>query len=257
LVALQDDLVDCTYAGKELARLTKWFEIFQDKSKIFPTIFANLGKNYVDIVHELDIFNQDMAKQDFVGSGARISDIVTDTLGPLPDQASIPVPHVNPDDFEQFVTGFLRESTKDKTINIDGCFHDLKNGAGDLETIIGDFKSFKETKNMFTLVDAISHLGDILVGLPDDLIDCTYAGKELARLTKWFEIFQDKSKVFPTILANLGKNYVDIVHQLDLFNGVIAKKDFVDSGARISDIVTDTIGALPSQDIDNLPLTQW
>jgi len=115
LVALPDDLIDCTYAGKELAKLTKWFEIFQDKSKVFPTILSNLGKNYVDIIHQLDLFNGVIAKKDFITSGARISDILTDTIGALPEneKKSVPVPHINPDQFEKFVTGFLRESTKD------------------------------------------------------------------------------------------------------------------------------------------------
>jgi hypothetical protein len=234
-----------------LKKLTLWTEAFKDKTKIMPTILANLGKNYADIIHQLDVFNQFFAAQRFGYAGRNISNILADVIGPLPKELptpenNLPVKVTNLE-LAQVLNGLVnRAAHEDHHVEIFACFHDVTNGATDLETLITDIKAYKETKDVMKILDGIVHIGNILVNLPADMKDCSATGKVVKRLSQWSINFADKAKILPMIFGNFTKNFVPLVAELDLLNQRAAVNHWGNVGRSLGTVLDLTIGPLPA-----------
>ena len=143
------------------------------------------------------------------------------------------------------------------------CFHDVKAIDKDLEAAFNDFKVRDQT----SILDAISHLGNIMVALPEDTVDCTGSIKDdIDRIKKWAAIFTDPKMALPTIWQNLMTNYADIISQLDKFNNFVEKNKFGYAGRKISCMLIDVLGPVPDvvypddfdkdpQDVDSIEYT--
>jgi len=146
LVNVPEDVRQCTKTKSVILALSKWVGTFKNPAAAIPTIMTNMGGHYVDIIHQLDQFNQASAKQDYTSAGADISKILVDAIGPLPKKVpvtteSVDFPHINADQFKKFFIGFVNQATGVNHYNdIYPCFSDVQNGAADLEAAIVDFK---------------------------------------------------------------------------------------------------------------------
>lgn len=231
-----------------------------------PTILANLAMHYVEIIHELDGFNILFAQKRFGYAGREIAQILVDIIGPLPKE--LPTPEdtkpvkITQLNLVQVLNGVVNRSVhEDHHVELFNCFHDVKNGAADLQTMVADFKDYKETKNFAKILDGLMHVGNILVNLPADMKDCSATGVVVKKLSQWRFNFADKAKIAPMIFGNFGKNYVAIISELDLLNQRAAVYHWGNVGRSLGSILNMTIGELPKiqepKDVDEITITQW
>jgi hypothetical protein len=69
---------------------------------------------------------------------------------------------------------------------------------------------------------------------------------DLHRIGEWAAPFKNPKAEGGIIVANLMKNYADIVHRLDNMNGNIAKGQYRSVGRKIANILIDILGPLPT-----------
>ena len=81
---------------------------------------------------------------------------------------------------------------------------------------------------------------------------------DIRRLAAWAAPFKNPKSELPKIWANILGNYVGMIHDLDLMNQYLAKKQIKNAGARIADMLVLGLGPIRVEDdIDSLPVTQW
>ena len=136
------------------------------------------------------------------------------------------------------------------------CFTDVTYAGGEMFLAIEDFKK----KDLPSVMDALTHVGNIFLRLPKDLKDCTGAQikKELVRLEAWAAPFKNPKEELPKIWSNVLQNYVEMIHDLDLMNQQIAKHN--DQGAGVDAALILRLGLGPiklADDVDTIPVTQW
>ena len=85
LVALPQDMTDCTSMQDDLHRIEAWAEIFTHPAELAGKIWQNLLANYANIIFQLDKFNQWYAEERWGFVGRKIAWILVDVLGPIPE----------------------------------------------------------------------------------------------------------------------------------------------------------------------------
>ena len=78
-----ETLIHCTHMSKDVARLAAWAAPFKNPKQELPAIWANILQSYVGMVHDLDLMNQYIAKNNIQAAGARVADILVLGLGPV------------------------------------------------------------------------------------------------------------------------------------------------------------------------------
>jgi len=69
------------------ARIEKWSAIFNDKGQLVQTIMANAMANISGLKADIGMISTDINKSDFKDLGMDMADILTKTLGPVPQSA--------------------------------------------------------------------------------------------------------------------------------------------------------------------------
>lgn len=84
---VQSDIKDCQGMKDDEARIEKWSAIFNDKGQLVQTIMANAMANISGLKADIGMISTDINKSDFKDLGMDMADILTKTLGPVPQSA--------------------------------------------------------------------------------------------------------------------------------------------------------------------------
>merc|ERR1711935_260351 len=78
-------LNDCSHMKAEVLRLKHWVAPLKNHPKEeMPKIWANVLSNYAEMIHDLDITDQIIAKHNIQGAGKEAAKILALALGPVP-----------------------------------------------------------------------------------------------------------------------------------------------------------------------------
>ena len=101
-------------------------------------------------------------------------------------------------------------------------------------------------KDLPHIMNAITTLGQVLVGLEGDFHDCTTGlTNDLHRISTWAAVFKDPKaaagKIAGNVWAHLPEIYTDINTQMD----DMAKNDWKDIGVEAANIMNLSLGPIP------------
>lgn len=98
LKTVEGDITDCKGMKDDAERIKAWSAIFNDPSMLVQTILANSMANITGLKADIGQISTDVTKSDFKDLGMDIADIMTKTLGPVPQSG------VSADKFPAFDT---------------------------------------------------------------------------------------------------------------------------------------------------------
>merc|ERR1712127_167054 len=84
LSTVDADISDCKGMQDDAARIKKWSAIFSNPSQLAQTVLANALANMTGLKADIAQIPTDVSKDDFKDLGLDIADIMTKTLGPVP-----------------------------------------------------------------------------------------------------------------------------------------------------------------------------
>jgi len=87
LSTVDADISDCEGMQDDAARIKAWSAIFNNPSQLAQTVLANAMANISGLKADIGMIGTDVSKQDFKDLGLDIADIMTKTLGPVPQSA--------------------------------------------------------------------------------------------------------------------------------------------------------------------------
>ena len=170
---------------------------------------------------------------------------------------------IDPIAVKQVVGGLIFSLTaKNDFAELDVCFHDAGNVEQDLEQVFYDIQN----KDITHIIDAISHVGDILVGIQKDTTDCTSIQDDIQRITVWGDIFRHPKMAIFMIGGNIFANMFDIVHHLDALNTAVTATEYQTVGQELGSIMIDALGPVPGvvypegflpESIEVMQITKW
>lgn len=85
LQGINVDIADCKGMEVDAARIQKWSEIFKDPQQLVQTIFGNAMANMSGLKADIERLPIDVQGDDYKDLGMDVADIMTKTLGPVPD----------------------------------------------------------------------------------------------------------------------------------------------------------------------------
>ena len=161
----------------------------------------------------------------------------------------------NKDQVLKFVSGLILGAIKENHLTeVQKCFTDIQYVSEEMTTAVQDFAA----KDLPSIMDAVQHIGNIFMKLPGDFVDCTSMTNNMARIKAWAAPFANPKEELPAIWANMLKNYVAMVHDLNLMNGKFAKSDIEGAGELAAEILELGLGPVKmAQTPDDIPVTQW
>ena len=96
------------------------------------------------------------------------------------------------------------------------------------------------------IVDGISHIGHIMIGLPKDTADCTNMHDDITRVSSWGSIFLNPKDALPMIFGNMMANFAPIIHDLDIINHFFTtQRHYYLAGRLMGSIMIDVLGPVP------------
>jgi hypothetical protein len=155
----------------------------------------------------------------------------------------------------KFVSGLILGSLKENHLTeVLQCFNDIQYVSEEMTVAVQDFAA----KDLPSIMDAIQHIGNIFVKLPQDFVDCTSMTNNMARIEAWAAPFKNPKEELPKIWTNLLANYVAMVHDLNLMNGKFAKSDIEGAGELAAEILELGLGPVKmAQTPDDIAVSQW
>lgn len=88
---IPNDFNDCKSMQGDIARIEAWGKIFEDPTKAIEMITQNVIKNLAKIEASAQKIPQDFNSNQWKQAGEDISDIMVDVIGPVPQNATIPI----------------------------------------------------------------------------------------------------------------------------------------------------------------------
>lgn len=84
LSTVEADITDCKGMKGDAERIEKWATIFNDPSQLVQTMLANAMANLSGLKADIGAISTEVTNDDFKALGMNIADIMTKTLGPVP-----------------------------------------------------------------------------------------------------------------------------------------------------------------------------
>ena len=94
---LPTDLGDCEAIKPDIARIENWATIFEDPKKLASTVLMNLLTHHQKIFDDVSQTSRDFDSSQFHAAGVDISDILIQTLGPVPKLAATEITAIHPE----------------------------------------------------------------------------------------------------------------------------------------------------------------
>jgi len=87
LTTVDSDITDCKGMSDDAARIEKWSAIFSNPSQLVQTILGNAMSNMSGLKADIGMISTDVSSKDYKDLGLDIADIMTKTLGPVPQSS--------------------------------------------------------------------------------------------------------------------------------------------------------------------------
>ena len=90
LIEAPRDFNDCRQVQHDFARISAWLApIKADPKTAGALMWANIMANYVPMIHDLDLMNQALAKNNIRGAGQDVAEILKLGMGPIKSEAPV------------------------------------------------------------------------------------------------------------------------------------------------------------------------
>ena len=88
LTQVEGDIVDCKGMETDAKRIENWAQIFKNPKELVQTVFANALSNRQGLANDIAEVATDASSQDFNDMGLTVADILTKTVGAIPNLPS-------------------------------------------------------------------------------------------------------------------------------------------------------------------------
>uniref|UniRef100_A0A7S3J1B5 Uncharacterized protein n=1 Tax=Strombidium inclinatum TaxID=197538 RepID=A0A7S3J1B5_9SPIT len=112
------------------------------------------------------------------------------------------------------------------------------------------------------IIDGIKLIGQALVTLPEDMVDCQYTDDDLRRLSEWAQIFTDPKKLSEVVAKNMVLHGKKIHEDMNAIPEDMGAGDYYKAGEDVADLVVLALGKVPDNStaptgVEGLEFTQW
>ena len=155
---------------------------------------------------------------------------------------------INSPAVEQFMQGLFTGLIQDDNLNnLQSCVKDAETLESVEKQLVADY----EVHDLLGLVDGVKLLWATGHQISGDIADCKAVEQDVQRIQEWAHIF-DSPKEFAQIvvsngLANIGALKADVTNVLSDDHS----KNYKDAGLQVADIMTKTMGKVPSAENPN------
>ena len=155
----------------------------------------------------------------------------------------------------EFVAGLVEGVLKENHLNeFNTCFQDVEYDGVQMFDAVTLFAK----KDLTDIMSGLTHVGNIFLQMPKDLIQCTRVSSNLNRIEAWATPFKNPKAALPMIWANLLSNYVPMIHNLDIMNTKFAAADIQGAGTAAALILELGLGPISvAEDIEEIKPTHW
>jgi len=158
----------------------------------------------------------------------------------------------------EFVAGLVEGVLLENHLSeFNTCFKDVEYDGAQMFDAVTLFAK----KDLTDIMSALTHIGNVFLSMPKDLIDCTHVASNLQRIEAWATPFKNPKEALPLIWTNLLTNYVAMIHNLDTMNTKFAAHDIQGAGVSAALILELGLGPISvaeeAKDIEEIKPTHW
>ena len=146
-------------------------------------------------------------------------------------------------ELEMFLGGLFKGLLQDDHLDqITACLKDEQTLQQEMTEAVSDF----EKKDLMDIVAGVKIVGSILTQVEGDIVDCKGMEGDAKRIENWAQIFKNPKELVSTIFNNALANRQGLANDVTQVAADATSQDFNDMGLTVADIITKTVGAIPT-----------
>ena len=107
---------------------------------------------------------------------------------------------------------------------------------------VSDFQK----KDLMDIIKGVKVVGAMMTQVEGDIADCKGMDADAKRIEAWAQIFKNPKELVQVVLNNALANRQGLANDVKEVAADATSQDFNDMGLTVADIITKTVGAIPT-----------